>query len=651
MAWLSGWNKRVKLTLDSSQVDAALSDFPVLIHLSTSSGVGSDDISFIFDELSSDTNRKKIAVTTSDGTTECYVEIERWDHANEQAWLHVKVPSISDTVDTELYLYFDADHSDNTSYVGNTGDTPAQSVWDSNFVGVWHMAQDPNGDVEDVVMDSTSNFNRGTPSGSMTTADLIDSKVGKAIDFDGVDDAVSCLNESNFDFATESFTVEACFRSHNLATGNYEIVSKRDQDANSGWFLRADGTAALTMWIYDGAYKNASTGDGVLSQDVWYYAAGLYDASADTINLDLNTTTYGPTSSVGSPTVNNYALNFGRTANGTAEWFDGDIDEVRISNIVRSAAWRKATYYSLWDSLITFGNQEINQEINIECEPLIESASLSGSPQYLVLSPALSLASTLGISSIFLGPFISCDPVIASTSLSSNIHMTVALPALALEASIYVVPQLQLPMSVFELTTSLHLTKVWDGSAWKAWVEQYGKQTAKYYYFTLTGSNESPPLADLTIPMSSFQARRKSGHPTFLSVVIPGSTYQSQIEARSNGEMVIEMAYELNGVIEYQEEIIRADYEEMRVDEGGRNQSIIMTGHKTETFVGKVTWLQDVVYRRDDDGDLAFRCASCDLYFNPGDTARYGSDSFTVNQVILSISPDLQVMEVEESAT
>lgn len=66
----------------------------------------------------SDANRKKIAVTKSDGTTQCYVEIEKWDHASKQAWLWVKVPSIRISVDTDLYLYYDKDHADNTDYVG-----------------------------------------------------------------------------------------------------------------------------------------------------------------------------------------------------------------------------------------------------------------------------------------------------------------------------------------------------------------------------------------------------------------------------------------------------------------------------------------------------------------------------------------------------
>ena len=141
--WLSGWDKRVKITIDHNDVDSDLTNFPVLIYLSNSSGRNNDDVTFVFNELISDANRKKIAVTTSDKTTQCYVEIEKWDASNEKAWLWVKVPSISSTADTDLYLYYDKDHADNPDYVGDTGSTPAQNVWDSNYKGVYHLQGDP----------------------------------------------------------------------------------------------------------------------------------------------------------------------------------------------------------------------------------------------------------------------------------------------------------------------------------------------------------------------------------------------------------------------------------------------------------------------------------------------------------------------------
>ena len=50
----------------------------------------------------------------------------------------------------------------------------------------------------------------------------------------------------------------------------------------------------------------------------------------------------------------------GAVYNGTSyiNFFDGLIDEVRISNVARSAAWIKASYNSLNNSLLTYGARE-----------------------------------------------------------------------------------------------------------------------------------------------------------------------------------------------------------------------------------------------------------------------------------------------------
>jgi len=138
--WLSGWDQRVKLSVDADDVSSNLTDFPILLHLSTSSGYNAEDISFIFDKLQSNANRFKIAVTKSDEITECYIEIEKWDDANEKADLWVKAPTVSNLSDSDFWFYFDADHADNTAYVGDAGSTISQSVWNSNFKFVNHLA-------------------------------------------------------------------------------------------------------------------------------------------------------------------------------------------------------------------------------------------------------------------------------------------------------------------------------------------------------------------------------------------------------------------------------------------------------------------------------------------------------------------------------
>ncbi|MBW2094205.1 MAG: DUF2341 domain-containing protein [Deltaproteobacteria bacterium] len=357
MGWLSGWGKRIKITIDHTKVDSALSNFPVLVHLSASSGIESDDVSCVFDELGSDSNRKKIAVTTSDGTTQCYVEIEKWDDANEEAWLHVKVPSVASGADTELYLYYDSDHADNTTYVGDTGDVAAQDVWDSNFEAVYHLSQDPSGGT-DAIKDSTSNANHGTSTGSMTSGDLVDAKVDKGLDFDGSDDGVEIDDSSSLDISS-ALTLETIFKDTGtndnwadwLCKEQCYLIGARSDSAIKNWF---------NVYI-DGVWRGGA-GEFNPSSDTWYYSAHTYDSSSKKLisyrdGVDIGSETLsGLATYLINTNSNNLGLSFNPTISGRHG--KGVLDEVRISSTARSAAWIKATYHSLWDSLITFGTEE-----------------------------------------------------------------------------------------------------------------------------------------------------------------------------------------------------------------------------------------------------------------------------------------------------
>jgi hypothetical protein len=367
MAWLDEYSKRIKLTVDNTNVDDALSDFPILVKISNSSGINSTDVTSIFTELGSDANRKKIAVTISDGETQCYVEIERFDYSNLVAWLWVEVPAVSNSATTDLYFYYDSTRDDNTVYVGDTGDTPAKNVWDSNFKAVYHMAQDPNGDVTDAIKDSTSNVNHGTPAGTMLTEDLVDGKIGKAIDFDGTNDHINCGNSSSLQLIS-NFTCEFLMKAGSLNV--YRGPLDKWNSANTaGWGIRFhnDNTIRVafkkTESDYWGGYWNSA-----LSQDVDYYIAFYYPGDGNTPTLWVNGESKPLTlwislgGSLDGITDSGESLDIGRGnvfSNTGIHCFDGIEDEVRISNTARSAAWIKTTYYSNWDELVSFGAEEV----------------------------------------------------------------------------------------------------------------------------------------------------------------------------------------------------------------------------------------------------------------------------------------------------
>lgn len=182
---------------------------------------------------------------------------------------------------------------------------------------------------------------------------------------------------------------------------------------------------------------------------------------------------------------------------------------------------------------------------------------------------------------------------------------------------------------------------------WTQWLFENEYRAVKAYYFTLTGDSDS--TTDVEISISSFQCRLRSGDPTYLSIVIPGINYSDEIIARSNGDLVIDMAYKIDGEISQREEIVRVELEDIRIDQGARNQSVTLSGHKTETFGSKIVTLQDVTYMRSLNGKLTYRTATPDLFLRPGDTVKYNTDEFTVGLISYTVAVNRQQMEVTEA--
>lgn len=363
--WLAGWANRVKLTIDSGDIDDNLTGFPILLYISESSGRYGDDISFVFDKLTTDDNRKKIAVTAADGTAECYVEIEKWDDASEEAWLWVKVPDIAKVTDTDLYLYFDCSHTNNTTYVGDTNDTPAESVWDSSFRAVFHMA---DGADDQHIYDSTSNNNDGTKGASGEPTE-ISGPIANAQDFDG-DDEIDVTDNASIDVGTSDFTIEAWVE----ASDPYEdpeddrmvLVRKvwtlGDDDA--GYEMQVGKWGRLHGFVRDSDATpdtaSASDTGTLINNDVMRYCSTVYDRDADMTRY-VNGASDGSAddmSTTDSSLDNSRVLTFGYRAPDSDRYLDGILDEVRISVTARSAAWIKASYESERDNLLDFGDEE-----------------------------------------------------------------------------------------------------------------------------------------------------------------------------------------------------------------------------------------------------------------------------------------------------
>lgn len=350
--WLGDWAKRVKLTVDHNDIDEDLTDFPLLIHISSSSGIGSDDVTFIFDEVGS--NRFKIAVTTSDGVTQCYVEVEYWDAVNEEAWLWVRVPSISSSEDTVLYLYYDNSKDDNTAYVGDPGSSAAQKVWDDNYLFVSHMADDPD---DSHIRDSTSNGNDGSKKDSGEPAQ-VSAIIGYGQEY--VDDADDddYIELYPFDYDLTEFTVSFWMKTSDTTKRGTPISCSDGASQHNELLIYNYGDFSIYLKGRN-RYTRVSANDGS-----WHHIVVTWRNSDGEFKLYKDGSPAYTGNLQSGATINPANLIMGQEQDSFRDDFDssqafiGLMDEVRVSNTVRSGAWIKASYEAGIDNLIDFGGEE-----------------------------------------------------------------------------------------------------------------------------------------------------------------------------------------------------------------------------------------------------------------------------------------------------
>jgi hypothetical protein len=318
------------ITIDHTDVPSTQTNFPVLISTTTAdlatTGNGGDVTDAEGDDIGFYTN-------TDCSTGKMDWETELYTAATGRVVYWVRVASLDSGTDTVFYLCY-----------GDSGITTDQSnktgVWDSDFKGVWHL---PNGTTLGA-LDSTSNGNNGTIYNSVAGTGKIDG----GGDFDNSGDyiAVPAIN-------SESQTYETWFKMETKSSGSDpdyqdQLFAKNDYGVNGTVWLSVDGSVSGTLAAYLRSTVSGEvwcTGSTQINTATWYHAALVIDGSANTAQLYLNGATNGASQSFNPDSVS-HIIEIGRAGDlgGWSYYFDGIIDETRISNSVRTANWISAEY-------------------------------------------------------------------------------------------------------------------------------------------------------------------------------------------------------------------------------------------------------------------------------------------------------------------
>ena len=209
------------------------------------------------------------------------------------------------------------------------------------------------------IKDSTSNVHHGSGTGGATTYPTqINGIVGKALQFDGVNDLVSFGDNADYRYtAAQSFTVSAWLNPTSVLTTSSDdgAISKWGSGNFWGIWAHFKDTSAGATWSIAGTPQIAGGNEDV---NEWQNVSFVQTASTSRV-LFLNGTQNNNGNADDSSQVGN--LNFGNNPSGSGAsliFYTGSIDEVRISNTARSSDWQRNEFRTVNGDLTSFGSVE-----------------------------------------------------------------------------------------------------------------------------------------------------------------------------------------------------------------------------------------------------------------------------------------------------
>jgi len=292
---------------------ASVDGFPLLVRLNRDW--------FNFSEAKA--KGEDIRFSTSTGAPLAY-QVEQWDAAKGAASFWVRIPTIKGNARQEIKLHWgkaDASSESNGQAVFNA---------DNGYATVLHL-------------DETLKDEVGTVKPVDAGTTLVTGVIGKGRHFMPGKGISGGDHIANYPYSDQPFTSEAWFRAETagaaaLGWGRYATrFNGKTGDGNE--VVINFGSPPSISWGSDGPGGVAAATTPVMGR--WYYVAATYSNGTSRIFVDgkLEGSNYHKAA---MSLMNDIGMTVGGLRNSFQ--FAGDIDEVRVSRVARSADWIKLQY-------------------------------------------------------------------------------------------------------------------------------------------------------------------------------------------------------------------------------------------------------------------------------------------------------------------
>jgi hypothetical protein len=328
------WAFRLPLQIEYLRVSADLHDFTVPVVMS---GL---DLAGKIQPLGED-----FVFTEADGRTPLPHEIEHVDGDRGILVAWVRFGFVSASEHTDFYLYYGNPSCTNMENPSN--------VWDVDHLAVWHLGEATvDGELGTGHFDSTIHGLYGTQYGNHRVEGI----VGYGQYFDGGGDYIKIDGPAAVVLGDAGCTVSAWIRTGRQTAMGLLIKSANGLHEDGDKLIGLNHDAGKLGVDHGGAAGGYLASTLSVTDSGWHHVAWTQSkdatAQAEHWQLYIDGQPDASTSVVTLPDVADHSLHLGGLAADSKfpTRFEGWIDEVRISNTPRSAAWLKAQYESVRDA-------------------------------------------------------------------------------------------------------------------------------------------------------------------------------------------------------------------------------------------------------------------------------------------------------------